>query len=207
MGQPVFPDGQSKHGHRQQHQNGNEEKQGGVILAPRGVARDQQARGGQGKDAAQRAHEVDDGVALAAQGLGGDIRHERHGGRAVDAHGQEQKRQRAHKQPKAPRPVGGGQEVHQHRRGQRAAHDVGHALAKRRARAVGELAEKRQQKQRQDVVQRHDDARDIIGHIEGVFQNQGYDAVVELPERADGEKCQAHQQRSLVVELHPFDLP
>ena len=100
-----------------------------------------------------------------------------------------------------------GQQIHQHHRSQRAAQDIGHAPAQTRVRAVRQLAEQRQKEQRQHVVQRHDDARNIIGDVEGIFQNEGHHVVVQLPERADGQECQAHQERSLVIELHAKTSP
>ena len=206
-GQPVFPDGEQKHHDGRQHQNGNGQKQRRIVLASRGVPRDQQAGGSQRKHPAQCAHQVDDGVALAAQGLGGYVRHERHGGGAVHAHRQKQQPQCHHKQPQAAGSIRDGQQVHQHHRNQRAAQDIGHTPAQARVRAVRQLAEKGQQKQRQHIVQRHDYARDIVRDIEGIFQNEGHHIVIQLPERTDGQKGQAHQERSLVIELHAQNLP
>ena len=39
------------------------------------------------------------------------------------------------------------------------------------------------------------------------FQNEGHHIVIQLPERTDGQKGQAHQERSLVIELHAQNLP
>ena len=159
---------------------------------------------GQRKDAAQRAHQIDDGVSLAAQGLGGHVRHQRHGRRTIGAHGDQQQPQRDHEQQQFFVVVRIRQDVHQDDRRRRAAQNKGHAPSQLRVALVGQLAEEGQQEQRQHVIHGHDHAHQTVLHVEGVLQNQGNHIVVQLPERADGQERKAHQQRPFVVQFHLF---
>ena len=65
----------------------------------------QRRRHPQVEHAAHRAHEIDDGVGLGAQGLGRHVGHQGHRRRAVGAHGDEQQPQHNHK---AHQLIGGG---------------------------------------------------------------------------------------------------
>ena len=67
---------------------------------------------------------------------------------------------------------------------------------------IRDRAEERQQKERQNVVRRHDRAGERFVHVEGLREDQRHDAVVHLPERTDRQKRQAHQNRATVVQLH-----
>ena len=67
---------------------------------------------------------------------------------------------------------------------------------------IRDRAEQRQQKQRQDVVERHDDTGPCLRHTEFVGQDQRDGVVVGLPERADQEKGKANADGAFVVELH-----
>ena len=80
----------------------------------------QHCRQRQIQNAADRAHQVDDGVAAAAQGLRGHIRHQRNCRGAVHAHRNKQQRQHRDEQPQNQRRgrrgigvVQHGQQVHQ----------------------------------------------------------------------------------------------
>ena len=80
--------------------------------------------------------------------------------------------------------------------------DEGGASAEAGIDLVGQGAEQRQQEQRQNVVDGHNDTGPALGHTELVGQQQGDGAVVCLPEQADEEKCEAHQQCAFVIEFH-----
>ena len=164
---------------------------------------------GEVQNAAHRAHQVDDGVRARAQGLGRHVGHQRYRGRAIRPHRHEQQPQRDDEQHQlAPLPRRGvavvedRQQIHQNHRAHRAAEDERHPPPDLRARAVAQRAEKRQQKQRQHIVRRHDRAGNGLVEVERVRQNQRDDVVVHLPERADGQKRQSHQHCAPVVELH-----
>ena len=87
-------------------------------------------------------------------------------------------------------------------RDDRAPEDERRAPAARALAPVGDRAEERQHKQRQNVVQRHDHAGQRLRHAEFVRQNQGNRVVIRLPEGADQEKREAHQYGALVVQFH-----
>ena len=104
--------------------------------------------------------------------------------------------------PEPPRQIGKRQGDHQRAGCHRACHDKRHALAQARLAPVGQRAEQRQQEQRQDVVQRHHKACDIVPQGKAMLENQWNHKVIRLPEGADGEKRQADQKCALVVEFH-----
>ena len=193
-----------------QHRHHDEKRPVVHVRKPRRLAVGIEDRGrDEIQNAADRAHEVDDGVCARAQGLGRHVRHQRHRGRAVRAHRHEQQPQRHDEEHELARFPGRSvtvvkhrQQVHQHHRAGRAAEDEGHSAPDARARAVAQRAEERQQKQRQHVVRRHDRAGDRLVEVEGIGQDERDDVVVHLPERTDGEESKAHQHRALVVELH-----
>ena len=68
--------------------------------------------------------------------------------------------------------------------------------------AVGDMAEQRQQEQCQHIVQRHDNAGPGLAHAELVGEDQGDRVVIGLPEGADQEKGEAHQNGAFVIEFH-----
>ena len=160
-------------------------------------------------NAADGTHQVDNGVGLGAQGLGGDVRHQCHGGAAVCTHGNEQQSQGADKQGQGAG-LGGGvvavskQRQHQHQDdgGQSAKKDKGSAAAQGAFALVRESAEQGQQEQGQNIVRRHNGAGEGFVQMKGIGQNQWHQVVVHLPESADGEKGKSHQDCSLGVEFH-----
>ena len=87
-------------------------------------------------------------------------------------------------------------------RNDRAKDDKRRAAAALAGVLVGDRAEQRQQKQRQNVVERHDDAGPCLRHAELVRQDQGDGIVIRLPEGADQEKGKANADGAFVVELH-----
>ena len=170
-----------------------------------GVEQDADA---QVEHAAHRPHQVDDGVTLGAQGFGGDIGHQGHGGGTVGAHGDEQQPQHNDKAHQLERGglleiavVQHGQQVHQHHRPGGARQDVGGAAAQFCIGTVGQSPEEGQQEQRQDVVRRHNHAGEGLIQPKRALQDQGNKVVVHLPEGADGQKGQAHQDGAFVVQL------
>ena len=98
--------------------------------------------------------------------------------------------------------VTGAQNVHQDDCSARAEKHIGHTLADPGARFVRERAEKRQQEQREDVVRRHYHARIGLVELEGICKEQWNDAVVHLPESADGQERKSRQYGSFVVKFH-----
>ena len=245
---------------------------------------------GQHEDTAGSAHEVDDGIRLAAQRFDGNIGHERDGGGAERGHGHEHDEQQRDKADERAgvlhsRLVGVGLArghdivrvvvvrhglalgvcdltrdggkfvlgervleherlavwgleravglllVHDAQRGgivdgggrvdafqlrivderqaderdgrdDRAEDDERRAAAAPAGVLVGDRAEQRQQKQRQNVVECHDDAGPRLRHAELVRQDQRDGVVIRLPEGADQEKGKANADGALVVELH-----
>ena len=160
-------------------------------------------------DAAQSAHQVDDGVGLGAQGLGGDVGHQRHGGAAVGTHGDQQNAQaddEAHLFPGiggSVKAVGENGQRHHHRHSREGAEEnVGTAAAKAGGAFIGQPAKKRQQEQGKNVVRRHNHAGNTFSHAEGFRENFGDQIVVHLPEGADGQKRETDQYGALGVELH-----
>ena len=94
------------------------------------------------------------------------------------------------------------QQVHEYDRKAGAEKDKRHALANLRVRFVRDRAEQRQQKQRKHVVGRHYRAGIRLVEVECVGQYKWNDAVVHLPERADGQERKARQYGAFVVKLH-----
>ena len=160
-------------------------------------------------DAAQGAHQVDDGVGLGTQGLWGDVGHQRHGGAAVSTHGGQQDSQtddKAHLFPGiwgSVEAVGENGQRHHHRDGREGAEqNIGTAAAKAGGAFIGQSAEQRQQEQGEDIVRRHDDAGNAFSHVEGFCEDLGDQVVVHLPEGADGQKRETDQYGAFGVELH-----
>ena len=214
LGKLRLTDREIQHQHGNRHQRGDHDEKRLVIhmRKPCGLfVGVHHRRDGEIEDAAHRAHEIDDGVGLGAQRLGRHIGHERHRGRTVGAHHHQQQSQRHHEQHQLHRAVFPGkavvndrQDVHQHHRPNRTEQDKRHAAADARACPVGQCAEKRQQKQCEHIVRRHDHAGDRLVHMERVGKNERDDIVVHLPERADGKERKSDEDRALVVELHLF---
>ena len=118
-------------------------------------------------NAAQSAHQVDHGVGLGPQGLGGHIGHQGHRRGPVGAHGNEQQAQHADEGCQlsgsgdgvvAVRDQGQGQ--HQRHRRDGSAQDKGTASSQRAFAPVGNTAEQRKQHQSQHIVRRHNGAGD-----------------------------------------------
>ena len=187
------------------HQNAQHRKDGQVVGAEH-LARDllgqKHLHGAQHQHAAHGAHQVDDRVALAAQGFGRHVGHQGHGGAAVGSHGDQHTAQPRKEQHKIVLPLGQGQNRQTHHGRHRAAHNVRHTPAHTGAGLVAEFAEQRQHEQRQHVVHGHDHADERVIHGKGLFQNQRDQVVVHLPERADGHECKAHEKGAFVIQLH-----
>ena len=91
-----LPDGEQQYHHRQHHNAGHDEEQRLVVnmdQAPGLFCGVEQHTDTQIEHTAHRAHQVDDGVTLGAQRLRGHVRHERHGGRTIGTHGNQQQAQ------------------------------------------------------------------------------------------------------------------
>ena len=154
-GELGLPHGEKHDHHRHRHDEGDHQEQGLVVdvVQPSHLAGGVHHRGdGQVQDAAHRAHEVDDGVGLRAQGFGGDVRHEGHRRGAVHPHGHQQQGQ--HDDEGHQLEGGGlggvavvqhGQQVHEDDREGSAREDIGGALAQLCIRPVGQAAEQGQQ--------------------------------------------------------------
>ena len=155
-----------------------------------------------GKDAADVAHQVDDGVGLGPEGLGGHIGHIGHGGGPVDAHGEQQAQKRPEKQREAAAGGGCRQHGHQADGGQGAEQDVGGAAAQAGAGPVGQGPEQGQQQQGGHVVDGHDGVGGKGPQAEDVFQQMGNDLVIELPEGQNGHKAKADEDGALGIQLH-----
>ncbi len=203
---------QKQYGYSDEHDRGNDHEQGLIVDMSKtldlavGI---HDRRNAEVDNAAERAHEVYYSVALAAQGLGGDIRHQGDSGRAVGAHGDEQQAEHDDKgyclegaRRCGIAVVDQRQQVHQDDRNARAEQDKRHALADLRARFVRYRAEQRQQEQREHVIGRHYRAGIRLVEVEGVRKYKGYDAVIHLPERADGQERKARQYGAFVIKLH-----
>ena len=95
-----------------------------------------------------------------------------------------------------------GQEKHGNYRRRSTAEDKGRTSAQLRMYLIGQASEKRKHKKSQDIVNRHNSAGNGVADVEGVFQNQRDDAVVELPEGADRQKGQTDQNGPFCVKLH-----
>ena len=207
-----LPDGEQQHHHRHRHNARHNEEQGLVVhvLQSPGLFRGIEDHAyAQVDHAAHRAHQVDDGVALGAQGLGGDVGHQGHRRGAVGAHGDEQQAQHNDKARQLEGSgldgvavVQQGQQVHQHHRPGGARQDEGGAPAQLpHAALIGQPAEQGQQKQGQHIIRRHDHSGEGLVQREGAPEDQRHQIVVHLPERADGQKGKADQNRPFVVQL------
>ena len=94
-------DGQVQNDNSHDHDHRDDEEQravADVFHALRFGRRVQHGGQPQVQDAADRAHQVDDGVCAAAQRLGGDVGHQGHSRGAVGAHGHQQQAQHHDKQ-------------------------------------------------------------------------------------------------------------
>ena len=215
---PVFlpelrlPDGQVQNCHRRDHDHRDDEEQRAIADMPDPLGfghRIHQRRQPQIQNAAHGPHQVDDGICTAAQRLRGHVGHQRHRGRAIGAHGNQQQPQHYNEQHQR---AGAGvcriaviqqrDQVHQNGRQCSAAHNERHPPPDAGAGLIGQCAKERQQKQRQYVICRHNSPGEGLVQFKGVGQDQGHHAVVHLPERTDRQKRQAHQNRATVVQLH-----
>ena len=207
-----FLDGQVQNQHRRDHDHRNNKEQRAIadVRQPLGFGRViQHRRQTQVQDAAHGTHQVDDGVGAAAQRLGRDVGHQGDRRRTVGTHRNQQQPQHHDKQhQRTRRGVGGvavvqqGDQVHQNGSGCRAAHDKRHTPPDLGAGPVRQRTEKRQQKQRQYVIRRHNGTGKGFVQLEGVGQNQGHNAVVHLPKGANRQKRKTHQNGAAVVQFH-----
>ena len=78
----------------------------------------------------------------------------------------------------------------------------GRAAAQLMAAFVGDGAKQREHEQRQDIIQRHDDARGTLGQTELIGQNQRDGVVVGLPEGANQKEGKAYKNGFFVIQLH-----
>ena len=83
-------DAEHDDGQRHKHDAAHNSEQGQVGDIDIGGGLIQEGGDDQVNDAAQSAHQVDDGIGLGAQGLGGHVGHQCHGGRTVSTHGDKQ---------------------------------------------------------------------------------------------------------------------
>ena len=127
------------------------------IIRVGGIA-DEEGYCAEREDAAYGAHEIDDGVSLAAQRLGRYVRHKRDGGRTVDSHGDEQQAQSGKKQRQRGHFVRDRQYHGKNAGAERAGDYIRHTPANARVCAVRQRAEQRKHEQRQYIVKSHDDA-------------------------------------------------
>ena len=210
--EPGLLDRQKQYCNSDEHDRGNDHEQRLIVYVRKtgylavGV---HDRRDAEVDNAAESAHEVYYRVALAAQGLGRDVRHQCDRGRAVGAHGDQQQAEHDHKGYGLEAAWRCGiavvyhrQQVHQDDRKPRAEQDKRHALSDLRARPVRYRAEQRQQEQREHVVGRHYRAGIRLVEMECVCKYKRYDAVIHLPERADGQERKACQYGAFVVKLH-----
>ena len=208
----FLPDGgkqnTDRNGHNARH-DGKERQIIDVLQAGHAAGGIQHTGDKQVQNATDRAHQVNDGIGAAAQGLGGDIRHEGHRRGTIGAHGDEQKAQYGNEQHQlgnggmgSVAVIQNGQQHHKQDGTAGAAQDKWHPAAHAAAAAIADGAEERQQEQGQDVIRRHNDAGVSFIQVEGVGEDLGDDAVVHLPEGADGKKREPHQNGALVVQLH-----
>ena len=201
-------DRKEEHGDGDEHDGRDDDEQRLIVhmLHTRGLGVGiKHSRDAEIQNAADRAHQIDDGVRARAQGLGRDVGH----GRTVRSHGDEQQAEdddeRGRLESGGLRSVAvveQGENVHEDDGAAGAEEDKGHALADLRVALIRDGAEERQQEERQNVVRRHNCTGEGFVHVEGLRENQRHDAVIHLPERADGQEREADQDGALVVELH-----
>ena len=161
--------------------------------------------------AADGAHEVDDGVCARAKRLRREVRHKRDGGGAVGSHGDKQK---AEDDDKAYRlkgrrgdriaVVNQRKKVHEKNSAAGSEENVGHALSDFCVRLIRARAEKRQEKECENIVRRHNRAGEGFVHVEGFGENERDDVVIHLPEGADGQKRETGLNCAAAIELHAF---
>ncbi|MPM75015.1 hypothetical protein SDC9_122006 [bioreactor metagenome] len=261
---------------RENHQHRDRKEEIEIVCASVCAVHNEHFHHDERKRTADSTHEVDDRVALAAQRLGGNVRHQRHGGRAVRTHEDEQDAQRRAKEEQAEVVFRILQNRHRKHRADRSEQNERNASAEfcacarqrshkrendksrradtgkdfadqlngsertgnpgqgcnepggscrgtgqptdcagddtcaehgepnplRRAVAVADRTEQRQQEERHDVIQPHDDTGGAVRQRVGVPQDQRDDRVVHLPERADGKKREPDEERSFVVQFH-----
>ena len=205
-------DGEKQHGYGNKHDRRNDHKQRLIVDVRKALdlAVWVHNRGHAEVDnATERAHEVYDRVALAAQGIGRNVRHERNRRGTIGAHCNEQQTENDHERNGLEgcrrcniAVVDKRQQVHEYDRKARAEKNKRHALADLGVRFVRDCAEQRQQEQCKHVVGRHYRAGIRLVEVECVGQYKWNDAVVHLPERADGQERKARQYGAFVVKLH-----
>ena len=210
--QLFLTDGGKQHADRNRHNarhDGEQRQVVHVLQAGHPAGGIQHTGDDQVQDTAHGAHQVDDGIGAAAQGLGGQVGHQGDRRGTVGAHGDEKKSQNGNKQHQlGDRGVGGvaviqnGQQHHQQDGAACPAKDEGHPAAQTAAVSVTDGAEQRQQEQGQYVIGGHDDTRVGLIQMKGVGQDFGDHAVIHLPEGADGQKRKSNQNGALIVELH-----
>ena len=152
----------------------------------------------QGNNAADGTHQVDDRVGLGAERLDRNIRHKGDGRRAENRHSDQHGHQCDDK-------------IHQgvDERQQREQRDGDNGADQNKRSAASEpgvafirqLAEKRQHEKSENVVNRHNTARERLGHVELVRQHEWNNRVIRLPEHADQEERHTRKKCPFVIEL------
>ena len=203
-GERLFADRHHEHDDAQHHQNGDAGKDD--VIAGVLARGDEEADHRQCDHAADGAHEVDDGVGARAQGLGRQIRHQRDGRGTIGRHGDERQAERNDEHREIAGCRRAGEQHHQQDGSRRAADDERRALAKGRIHLVGKRADQGQEEHSENVVRCHDRTDERFVQMEGALQDQRNDAVVHLPEGADGQEGQTDQQGALVVQFHGYSL-
>ena len=228
LSQLVFLDGLEEHqgGDHHQHRGDDEGQLDGPdvpVLGPGVDVVGEHHEDAQdcGEGAAEVAHDVDDAVGLGPQGLGGDVRHQGHGGIAVHHHEDQHDHHGDDHAHDVVAVEEQGDEGEGHRGNEGAHQNIGHALADGGLRLIREVAEDGQQDQGGQVVAGHDDAHDPLhvqdliriagfqlgrGHAvnvvgEDIRQKRGAPGVVHLPEQQDAEEGKADEGRAPDVEL------
>ena len=207
-----LPDREEEHGDGDEHNGRHNDKQRLIVhmiqTGGLGVGVEHR-RNAEIQNAADCAHQINDGVRARTQGLWRHVWHEGDGGSAVRSHGDEQQAENNDERSRLEAGRLGGvavveqrENVHKDDGAASAEEDKGHPLADFCMALIRDGAEERQQKERQNVVRRHDCAGECFVHVEGLREDQRHDAVVHLPERADGQEREADQDGTFAVEFH-----
>ena len=187
------------------HHRRDDEEDGEIVRLSR--LGDENGDQEQGNDSAHSAHQVDDGVGFGAQGLRRHVRHQGDRRGAVASHSHEGYAQGFHDPGEGADVVRTGKEQHGDDGGRRPAQDEGHAPADPGMHPVGKAAEDGQHEDGEHVVDGHDAAGNGVADLKGVFQDQRNQAVIQLPEGADGQKGKADQDGPSGIQFHSEETP
>ena len=177
---------------------GDDEVDGAIVRVVNGGNQHRDCH--EDEHAADCRHEGVERVGLAADGARRDVGHEGDGGCAVGGEREQRQHEDRHEQRQVLPGVGDGDHRDEKRRDERADHDEGRPASPLGVELVRQVAGERQHEQREDVVERHEEARCGVAKAKRVLEHQRDETVVGLPEGEGAHEGERHEDGASPVE-------